>query len=201
MQRITRAVSAADLSVDGLTVDGVVMPYGETAEVCDDLGPTAVYREAFTPGAFSNQLRVLRERPDLRGKVHLNLEHNPDLGYRLGYLTDIRSDDDALRCTFTLIRTNPNLDLVRGMLAESHTGLSVECGIGKSRVRSDGVVERVEAHLYGAAAVPAPAYAGAGITSLRDDAMYDQAYAGLGTPRLDAAAASWGFHDTAATPG
>ena len=203
MDLIVRTVAAAGLTLDGLTVEGVVVPYGEVAEVADDLGPTPVYRETFNPAAFATQLAVFQRRPDLTGGIYLNLDHRPEISRQIGWAVELTSDDTALRARFTLNPRHPDLDVIRGMLAGSsdgdvagsHGGLSVEAGIGKSRVRDDGVVERVQAHLYGAAAVPAPAYAGAGITALRANSDYAAALADMGTPRLDAAAAAWGFHD------
>jgi HK97 family phage prohead protease len=177
------------LSLDGRTVEGVVVPYEEPAEVADDLGPTPVYREVFTETSFARQLQGFAARPGLVRRVGFNLDHRQELDRTVGWTDAVESTPAGLVARFGLYPT-ANLDLVRSMLAETHTGLSVECAVHKSRTRPDGVVERRTVQLLGVAAVPVPAYAGAGITALRDA---DDGP--LPTPLLDAIAARWGFAD------
>jgi HK97 family phage prohead protease len=179
-----------DMTLDGRTVEGVVVPYDEPAEVCDDYGPAPVYREVFTETSFARQLQGFAARPALMSRIILNLDHRRELDHEVGFTESVTSTPAGLVARFKL-RPTANLELVRSMLAETHTGLSVECALIKSRTRPDGVVERRTAVLVGVAAVPVPAYAGAGITALRaDDAAGDRP-----TPLLDAIAARWGFAD------
>ena len=191
MELIQR-VMAAELTLDGRTVEGVVVPYDEPAEVADSLGPSPVYREVFTETSFARQLQGFAARPALVRRVGFNLDHRQELDRLVGWTDAVTSTPAGLACRFGLYPT-ANLDLVRAMLAETHTGLSVECAVHKSRVRDDGIVERRVVELVGVAATPTPAYAGAGITALRADAAADQL--DRPTPALDAIAARWGFVD------
>jgi len=180
----------SELTLEGRTVEGVVVPYGVEAEVADDLGPTPVYRETFTPTSFAGQLQGIAAGRASFMNIGFTLDHRDDLDRYIGCMTDAESSAAGLVARFTL-RHRDNLDLVRSMLAESHTGLSVQAIIRRSKVRADGVVERLQAHLVNVAAVPMPAYAGAGITAMR--AADDDRPAP--TPMLDAVAVRWGFVD------
>ena len=190
-----RAVpSELQLAGDGRTVEGVVVPYDEPADVVDEYGPTpgevAAYREVFTDVSFARQLQGFAARPALMMRIALNLDHRRELDREVGFTQAVESTPAGLVARFRL-RPTANLDLVRAMLAETHTGLSVECRLLKSRVRPDGVVERRTVELAGVAATPTPAYAGAGITAMRaadDDATRP-------TPALDAIRDRWGFAD------
>lgn len=190
MDRIYRDL--ADLSLDGRTVEGVVVPYEQPAEVADDYGPSPVYREVFTETSFARQLQGFAARPGLVKRVALNLDHRRELDRQIGWLDAATSTPAGLVARFGLYPT-ANLDLVRSMLAETHSGLSVECALHKSRTRPDGVVERRVVELVGVAATPTPAYVGAGITALRDDPGDD--FGTRATPILDAVAQRWGFTD------
>jgi HK97 family phage prohead protease len=188
---ITRALTGA-LTLEGRTVEGVVVPYDVQAEVADDLGPSPVYREVFTETSFARQLQGFAARPGLVRRVGFNLDHRTELDRQIGWTDAVASTPAGLVCRFGLYPT-ANLDLVRAMLAETHDGLSVECAVHKSRVRDDGVVERRVVELVGVAATPTPAYAGAGITALRADAAADRL--DRPTPALDAVRDRWGFVD------
>lgn len=191
MERIYRDL--ADLTLEGRTVEGVVVPYDQPAEVADSLGPSPVYREVFTETSFARQLQGFAARPGLVKRVALNLDHRHELDRQIGWLDAATSTPTGLVARFGLYPT-ANLELVRSMLAETHTGLSVECALHKSRIRGDGVVERRVVELVGVAATPTPAYAGAGITAMRDDDGGD-VFGARPTPLLDAVAARWGFTD------
>lgn len=181
---------AGELTLEGRTVEGVVVPYGEEAEVVDGLGPTPVYRETFTPTSFARQLQGIAAGRASFMNIGFTLDHREDVDGYIGCMTDATSTDAGLVARFGL-RNRANLDLIRSMLAESHTGLSVKALLRKSRVRADGVVERVQAELVHVAAVPMAAYAGAAITAMR--AADDDRPAP--TPILDAIRDRWGFTD------
>jgi HK97 family phage prohead protease len=186
---ITRSYTT-DLTFEGRTIEGVVVPYEEPADVADDLGPTPIYREVFTPTSFARQLQGIAAGRLKVKAIGLNLDHRRELDRHIGYMAEATSTDAGLLGRFTLLE-RADIDLVRSMLAETHTGLSVECAVYKSRVRPDGVVERRTVELIGVAATPTPAYAGAAITAMRA-ADPDLP---LPTPLLDAVAAEWGFTD------
>lgn len=189
LPRITRSFVDAELAVAGRIVEGVIVPYEVPAEVADDLGPTPVYREVFTATSFARQLQEMARQPRLVTNVGLKLDHRHDLDHRIGFTVELTSADDGLHGRFEL-HDGQDLDKIRSMLTRSHTGLSVEAGVRASRVRPDGVVERVGMHLYHVAATPVAAYAGAGITAIRANVDDDGPPV---TPLLDAAAAAWGW--------
>lgn len=185
-----------ELHLDGRTVEGVVVPYDDPADVVDEYGPTpgeyAAYREVFTEVSFARQLQGFAGRPNLVGDVSYKLEHTDDWRNRIGYATAVRSTSAGLVAEFALYE-HARLDLVRSMLTESHRAMSIEAQLVKSRVRPDGVVERRTVVLRAVAAVPAGAYVGAGITAMR--AADDDPAATRPTPRLDAIRDRWGFAD------
>jgi phage head maturation protease len=154
----------------------------------------------FTETSFARQLQGFAARPDLVRRVGFNLDHRTELDRTIGWTDAVTSTSAGLVARFGLYPT-ANLDLVRSMLAETHTGLSVECAVHKSRLRPDGVMERRVVQLVGVAATPVPAYAGAGITAIRADMLGNTAQDDRGaddvmpTPLLDAVAARWGFTD------
>lgn len=179
---------AADLElrdVEGCpTVAGRIVPIGVEAEITEP-GPDGelrTYREVFLPGC---SVRV-RQQADRHGGprwVGLKLDHSETLDHRIGWATALDERTDGLYATFGLYQ-GADLDKVRSMLRESHTGLSIEFSDAVPPVTGDGLVSRRQIHLHGVAATPIPAYAGAVITAVRSlDAPDD------GTPRLDAARA------------
>ena len=196
MELILRDLAPGQLTLEGRTVEGVVVPYDVPADVADEHGPTpgewAAYREVFTEVSFARQLAGIAARPDLLGAIGYKLEHTDDLRHRIGWTQAVQSTPAGLVARFALYPT-ANLDLVRAMLTESHRGMSLEASLIKSRVRPDGVVERRTVVLRAVAAVPAAAYAGAGITAMR--AADDDPGTPRPTPVLDAIAARWGFTD------
>src|SRR6185436_4352992 len=98
----------------------------------------------------------------------------------VGHAVDLRSEDDGAYATFRLYEGR-DLDKVRSMLQESHTGLSINFGDYRPPKLIDGVVSRVQVAIDHVAATPVPVYAGAGITSMRsaDGTQVD------GTPHLN----------------
>jgi hypothetical protein len=184
---------AADVTLDGRTVEGVVVPYDVPADVVDEFGPTpgevCAYREVFVETSFARQLQGIAARPDLLRGITYKLEHTEDIRHRIGYTAAMASTPAGLVARFGLYPT-ADLDLVRSMLAESHGALSMEAGLVKSRTRPDGVIERRTVVLRAVAAVPAGAYVGAAITAMRADADAEHS-----TPALDAVRDRWGFTD------
>lgn len=164
--------------VDGKpTVAGRIVPIGEPTRIVE---PGASYREQFLPGC---SLRVRQQAARLGHCrwVGLKLDHSDTLDHRIGYATTLEERSDGLYATFGLYQS-AELDKVRSMLRESHTGLSIEFSDAADPVTDGDLVSRRQIHLHGVAATPIPAYAGAVITAVRDVADADD-----GTPRLDVA--------------
>lgn len=190
METIILRAYPGDLTLEGRTVEGVVVPYEQPADVADDYGPAPVYREVFTSTSFARQLQGIAARPDLLRGITFKLEHRDELNHRIGWTQAVESTDAGLSARFGL-HDRADLDLIRSMLEQSHRGLSIEARLHKSRVRADGVVERRVVELVNVAAVPAGAYVGAGITAMRGAA----GELPRPTPTLDAIRDAWGFVD------
>jgi HK97 family phage prohead protease len=182
-------VGDVTVDADGRTIEGVIVPYDQPAEVADDYGPAPVYREVFTATSFARQLQGIAARPDLLRGIALKLDHRDELERHIGWTRAVESTETGLVGRFGL-HARADIDLIRSMLADSHKGLSLEARLLKSRVRPDGVVERRVVELVNVAAVPAGAYVGAGITAMRAADDVDRP-----TPQLDSIRDAWGFTD------
>ena len=154
-----------DLEVsDERTVEGLVVPYDRISEITE-LRPDGVisYRERFVRGAFERATR-----PGNAGRVALVYSHDEILPNRLGYGLAFREADDGLYGTFRLDESTAAK--ARDVLTTSHSGLSVSflSLLPKAFTEKAGsLVTRAAAHLQHVAAVATPAYAGAGVTSIR----------------------------------
>lgn len=144
-------------------VDGRIVPFGERAVVMED---GEVFREVFDPGSLTFMEQVARSRGNAAW-IGLNLDHDESLSSRIGYARSIVQQDDGGWCTFQLY-PDRDLDKVRSMLQESHTGLSV---LFTDRVApvvdAEGVRHRVQVNIRHVAATPIPTYASAAITAVR----------------------------------
>ena len=152
-------------ATDDRTVTGLVVPYDSVAEIVElrDGGPFA-YRERFVRGAFERATR-----PGNAGRVALLYSHDEILPNRLGYGMEFREADDGLYGTFRLDESTAAK--ARDVLTTSHSGLSISflSLLPKAFTeRAGSLVTRAAAHLQHVAAVATPAYAGAGVTSIRE---------------------------------
>lgn len=151
---------------EGRTIHGIVVPYGEVADVRDGHGPN--YRERFQRGAFAKTLR------DRRGPVKLLSQHDPH--NPMGVAVDMREDDAGLYGAFRVSNTayaNDQLELARDGVLDSFS-----VGFAPIASKKDsGVTVRTEVALREVSLVTFPAYSGAlvsGIRSLeRDLALSD----------------------------
>ena len=151
---------------DGRTLEGRIVPYGEVAEIAEmQDGQIVRYREQFLPGSLARQAQGISRRGN-GAFVWLNLDHAMDFDSKIGHCISMRSENDGAYAAFRLYPGN-DLEKVKGMLRESHTGLSINFGDFRPPKLIDGVVSRVQVILDSVAATPTPAYAGAGITSMR----------------------------------
>ena len=152
-------------ATDERTVTGLVVPYDSIAEIVE-LRPDGMiaYRERFIRGAFERATR-----PGNAGRVALIYSHDETLPNRLGYGTEFREADDGLYGTFRLDESTAAK--ARDVLTTSHTGLSVSFLSllpAAFTEKAGSLVTRAAAHLQHVAAVATPAYAGAGVTSIRE---------------------------------
>ena len=155
-----------DLEVaDERTVTGLVVPYDRIAPITE-LRPDGVinYRERFVRGAFERATR-----PGNAGRIPLVYTHSDSLPDRLGYGLEFREADDGLYGTFRLDESTAAK--ARDVLTTSHRGLSISFLSllpAAFTEKAGALVTRAAAHLQHVAAVATPAYAGAGVTSIRE---------------------------------
>jgi HK97 family phage prohead protease len=151
---------------DGLTVTGVVVPYGVEAEI-EELRPSGVirYREAFQRGAFARAVRA-------PSRVALTYNHDTAMGNRMGFGRAFQESSEGLIGTFRLDASTA--EKARDILQSSHAGFSVGFYSLAPRAgseRPDTLVTRTSALLDHVAAVVEGAYKGAGVASIRGAAL------------------------------
>ena len=161
----TRSFATDLTATDERTVEGLVVPYDRVAEIVEMRpdGPIS-YRERFIRGAFERATRQGNA-----GRVALVYSHDEILPNRLGYGLEFREADDGLYGTFRLDESTAAK--ARDVLTTSHTGLSVSFLSllpAAFTEKAGALVTRAAAHLQHVAAVATPAYAGAGVTSIRE---------------------------------
>lgn len=148
---------------DGRSVRGRIVPYREPSIVIER---GERFREQFLPGCLTRMCQLVHKRGNA-GWVSLNLDHDESFAARIGYASTIDDLPDGGWADFKLYRS-PDLDKVRSMLEESHTGLSVMFDdIAPPRLL-DGVRSRVQIAIAHVAATAFPVYRGAQIASVRD---------------------------------
>lgn len=166
---IQRTFEAEITPGDGRTIDVRIVPYGERATVADGFGGVArgvPYQEEWMPGVFDHQLRAAN-------RVLANVEHEHGVNGFVARGVALRSASDGFYGSFVALATpagDTALELVReGCLG----GISLEAKPLKGgSVRSAaGIVQRVKAHLSGIAFCRTPAFAGAQVLAVREDAI------------------------------
>jgi HK97 family phage prohead protease len=149
---------------DGRTLEARIVPYGETATICDP-PDFVVEEERFAPGCADRQIRAAH-----RVKMWLTTLHEEGLRGIVGHAEKLEERADGLYATF---RVHDNKDgdkalqLVRDGLLPS---MSVEFKALQS-LRRNGIVERVRVHIDKSSLVPVGAYANAGVLALREKAL------------------------------
>ncbi|MET0461749.1 MAG: hypothetical protein ABW007_01290 [Chitinophagaceae bacterium] len=154
---------------DGRTLEGCIVPYGEVVDVAElnESGDVIRYREQFLTHSLANMAQGFKARSGKGMNVPLLIDHNDSFERLVGFATMIESREDGAYATFRLY-DGDNITKVRSILSESHTGLSVAFRDIREPKLIDDVVSRVQVYVGHVAATPAPAYAGAGITSVRN---------------------------------
>lgn len=149
---------------DGRTLEARIVPYGETATICDP-PDFVVEQEMFVPGCVEKQIRAAH-----RVKMWVSTMHEQGLRGIVGHSESLEERDDGLYSTLTLHDNEDGMkarQLVRDGLLRS---LSVEF-IALKSLRRNGVVERVRAHIDRVSLVPVGAYASAEVLALRAEAI------------------------------
>lgn len=149
---------------DGRSVRGRIVPFMEPTTIVDK---GRRFREQFLPGCITALIQGAQRRGN-PGFIHLNLDHDEGFDSRIGVASNLEQLDDGGWADFRLYESR-DLDKVRSMLTESHTGLSVMFDdVVPPRVLN-GIVSRAQILIRHVAATPWAAYDGARITAMRSD--------------------------------
>lgn len=157
MAEILKRLAALD-SVEGRTIHGRIVPYGESARVNDGRGE---YTERFEAGAFTRSI-------EQRGhKIRLMIGHD-EKTLPIGSASSFEERSDGMHAAFTVADTtagNDALELVRTGVVDSFSiGFA---GVRSRTDRSTGAVVRTEVSLREVSLVASPAYVGAEVLGVR----------------------------------
>jgi len=151
---------------DGRTIFGIAVPYNKEQRI------TSTMIEVFRKGVFSEVIKAPHRVKLLRGHGENNV---------LGRATLLRETDDGLYAEFKISKTREGdeaLELVKDGALDQ---LSVGFMPIKNKKRTDGVMERLKAHLAEVSLVTFGAYGElASVTGMREGQPHV-------TPRLDEA--------------
>ena len=174
---------------EGRIVMGRIVPFGEIAEIRErnDAGDVVEYLEEFLPDCtLANRQLAERKMGGIPSWIPLNLDHSENFDREVGRCRSLSEADDGVQSSFRLYG-GADLPKVRSMLSESHHGLSVQFGDRVPPIVSerDGgtLIQHRQINIFHVAATPVPAYAGAGITEMREE---DLEALVMGTPNIDA---------------
>ena len=146
----------------GLTVTGLVVPYGVEAPITEARPDGVIrYREAFAPGAFQRANRA-------PNRVALTYNHDVTMGARMGYGRSFQESAEGLVGTFRLDPSSAAK--ARDILESSHAAFSVgfySLYPKAGTERPDALVVRKSVILDHVAAVVEGAYVGTGVASIR----------------------------------
>jgi HK97 family phage prohead protease len=158
---------------DDRTLDVRVVPFDEVVQVADppDFKP---YKEQFMPGVFSRQESAanrvfLRVGPGHTGLDASTGERKPGLAGVIGHGTELVNGDDGYLGRFKM-HSGTEADTARELVREGVLhGVSAEFLPVVTRRSSDGVVQRVKAHLDSVLLTYQPAYSKAQVLAMREE--------------------------------
>lgn len=185
MTRSFEQFEPLQLRDDGRSVYGLVVPWNTASSITERnaAGEIETYDEAFLPTSFSQMETIAKKRKNW-GWIALRMDHDPSMDARVGFARSVTVDKKGAYADFRLY-DGPQLEKVRSMLSESHTGLSVEfVDTAKPRRSDGGTVLRTQVYVSGVAATPMPAYTDAAVLAMREDVDVPP----LRTPANDAVA-------------
>lgn len=167
--RHTRAsIEVADIDEAKGVVVGRLFPFGERAHIREvHEGELFDYDEQFLPGCTTRLRQLIARGLDPRF-ITYQLDHDGSgLDARLGYGLSLSERDDGAYAELQLYRNRGNYELVREMLSTSHKGISVQFSDQVPPHVEGRTVSRRQVNIHHVAAVAAPAYASAGVMSMR----------------------------------
>lgn len=163
----TYAVEAQDL--DGRNLHVRVVPFDEVATVADppDFQP---YKEQFLPGVYKaqeNAAHRVRLRSD-HAAIDANGKRKPGLAGVVGKGVSMVESRAGVDMVLRFLNT-PEADTARELVREEgYDGVSQEFLPLRSQRTSDGILQRVKAHLDSVTLALGPAYMGSQIFGLRE---------------------------------
>jgi HK97 family phage prohead protease len=157
---LVREFVAADVAVEGRTVDVRLVPFGEVARVADP-PDWREYSEEWLPGVFDHQLNAAN-------RIHAKYGHSQSVVDVVGHGITLRSEADGYHIATKMHQTlqgETALELIRDGALPC---VSLEARPVKSQRTTGGVMQRVKAHLTGFAFCRQGAFAGAQVLALRE---------------------------------
>ncbi|NBT47608.1 MAG: HK97 family phage prohead protease [Acidimicrobiia bacterium] len=152
----------------GRTIYGIAVPYDKEQRISGDT------TEVFRRGAFADVIKAAHR---------VKLLRNHDSKSPIGRATLLRETDEGLYAEFKVSRTREGDDALELVKDGALDQLSIGFMPIKNRKRTDGVIERLKAHLAEVSLVTFGAYGDlATVNGVRS-------HEPMGTPRLDAAKA------------
>jgi len=157
---LVREFQAADLAVEGRTVDVRLVPFGEVARVADP-PRWEPYDEEWLPGVFDHQANAAN-------RIHAKYGHSEHVIDVVGHGMTLRAERDGYHVS-TKIHQTPQGDTTLELLRDGALpSVSLEARPVRSIRSSGGVVQRVKAHLTGFAFCRQGAFAGAQVLAIRE---------------------------------
>lgn len=164
---VVREFTAADLEVEGRTVDVRLVPFGEVARVADP-PDFRVYREEWVQGVFDHQLSAAN-------RIHAKYGHSESVLDVVGHGITLRAEPDDGYHVSTKIHETVQGDTVLELLRDGGLPcVSLEAMSRKAYRTAAGVVQRVKADLTGFAFCRQGAFAGARVLAIREEVIEDE---------------------------
>jgi HK97 family phage prohead protease len=158
---LVREFVAADMAVEGRTVDVRLVPFGEVARVADP-PKWEPYDEEWMPGVFDHQLTAAN-------RIHAKYGHSESVLNVVGHGLTLRSEPGDGYHVSTKIHQTPQGDTALELLRDGALPcVSLEARPVKNQRTTAGVVQRVKAHLSGFAFCQQGAFAGAQVLAIRE---------------------------------
>lgn len=165
---LVREFVAADLAVEGRTVDVRLVPFGEVARVADPPDYTP-YREEWLPGCFDHQLNAAN-------RIHAKYGHSESVLDVVGHGMALRSMPGDGYHISTKIHQTPQGDTTLELLRDGALPcVSLEAVAPSKWSRLvNGVVQRSKGNLRGFAFCRQGAFAGARVLAIREEFEEDE---------------------------
>lgn len=157
---LIREFVAADIEVEGRTVDVRLVPFGEVARVADP-PDFEEYSEEWLPGVFDHQLNAAN-------RVHARYGHSQAVVDVVGHGISMRREPDGYHISTKIHQTVQGETALELLRDGALPCVSLEAVPVKSVRSREGVVQRIKANLSGFAFCRQGAFAGAQVLAIRE---------------------------------